>query len=61
MTEDRHIDEVLDELGLQLNDILQTMFELKALKNKGIQMVDEDWNPVVPENVVMFPAHRRIQ
>jgi len=56
-----HIDDVISECQDAVNIAVRIARECMHLKEHGVLYVDKELNPVVPDNVLLFPAARRIQ
>ncbi len=56
-----HIDDALAEVQAELDAVLARGQELVLLKGSGVTALDENYQPITPDNVVLFPAHRRKQ
>lgn len=56
-----HIDDAIAEVQAELDAILQKGQDLVLLKGSGVTTLDQDYQPIVPDNVVVFPVHRRYQ
>jgi hypothetical protein len=52
------IDEVLIELMVKQNELVNLIVDLVDLQNHGVKYVDENYEPIIPDNVVHFPAHK---
>ena len=56
-----HIDDALAEVQAELDAILERGHELMLLKGRGVTTLDSEYQPIMPNNVVVFPIHRRCQ
>ncbi len=59
MTEqNERLDDVIAEFEDAIRQSYQALMHLKLLKEHGVEYIDENMEPVVPDNVLMFPANR---
>lgn len=56
-----HIDDAIAEINAELEALFSKGQNLMLLKSHGVTTLDSNYQPVVPDNVVLFPAHRRCQ
>lgn len=56
-----HIDDAIAEVQAELDAVLARGQELVLLKGSGVTTLDSEYQPLVPDNVVVFPVHRRQQ
>ena len=57
-----HIDDAMEELMTTIRMATQVYFHYEALRERGVKWIDpESYEPVIPDNILMFPANRRIQ
>jgi len=56
-----HVDDIIAECQEALTVAVNLAHHMMALKQKGVTHVDNNMDPVIPDNVLMFPANRSIQ
>lgn len=58
--EQESVDILVEEMRESIATAMKVLHYLLQLQERGVKFVDENMEPVVPDNVLLFPGNREI-